>query len=276
MQKPDSKSKSNVWDTPVEEVLDQVTDKKAMAAIAKEEVKQTKAEPKAKVKTIDASEPLYDLEGLMTDFPTAKELEKFVFDKTGHALELKGRSNKFKYETAMAVLNGEKPDEILLGNENPYLDKNDLIPVDPMKELPARPKELHDQWMVTQFLTKTFPHPDSDWKASGQKCDVIFRKYTNNTITYEIIGPVAPRAVGTRVNKFGKEVPEKYTWVDPRTGEQIIRTGSGMLTPIGTRLKAYMTKQKVNKTTAWDAWIDREFIMMGDNSNMLDNPWGEV
>ena len=28
-------------------------------------------------------EPLFDLEGLMTDFPTARELEKFVYDRTG-------------------------------------------------------------------------------------------------------------------------------------------------------------------------------------------------
>jgi len=57
------------------------------------------------------SEPLYDLEGLMTDFPTARELEKFVFDQTGHVLNLKGRSNKFKYQTAMDVLNGASPED---------------------------------------------------------------------------------------------------------------------------------------------------------------------
>ena len=103
---------------------------------------------------------------------------------------------------------------------------------------------------------------------------MVFRKYTNNVITYEIIGPIAPRAIGERVNKFGKTVPEKYTWVDPRTGEQLIRTSSGMLTSVGSRLKAYMERQKVNKTTAWDAWIDREFVMLDGNTNLLDNPWG--
>jgi hypothetical protein len=30
----------------------------------------------------------YDLEGLMTDFPTAKDLERFVFDETGIVLNL--------------------------------------------------------------------------------------------------------------------------------------------------------------------------------------------
>ena len=210
----------------------------------------------------------------MTDFPTAKDLEKFLFDKTGVALDLKGRSNKFKYETALQILNGGEIPDILVASENPYLDKNDLVPVDPMKEIPPRPQEVVHEYLVTQFQSNTFPHPDDDWKASGQKCQVIFRKYVNNAITYEIIGPVAPRAVGERVNKFGKTVPEKYTWVDPRTGEQVIRTSSGMITPIGTRLKAYMQRQKVNKTTAWDAWIDRDFILNDGGANMIDNPWG--
>lgn len=276
MIKPDSKAKANVWDMPVEDTLDQATDKKAMAAIAKEEAKASKSKAEIKKQEAPTFEPLYDMEGLMTDFPTAKELEKFVFDKTGHALELKGRSNKFKYETAMAVLNGEKPDSMLLGNESPYLDKNELVPVDPMKEIPSLPIDINGQHIVTQYLTRTFPHPDADWKASGQKCDVVFKKYTNNVITYEIIGPVAPRAIGERINKFGKIVPEKYTWVDPRTGEQVIRNAMGILTPLGTRLKNYMEKQKVNKTTAWAAWIDRDFVLMDGGSNTLDNPWGDL
>ena len=143
-----------------------------------------------------------------------------------------------------------------------------------MKTIPPRPREIHGTAMVTQFLTRTFPHPDDDWKSSGQKCDVVFRKYTNNVITYEVLGPVAPRAVGERVNKFGKTVPERYTWVDPRTGEQVIRTESGMLTPLGTRLKMYMQRQKVNKTTVWDAWIDREFVLMDGQDSIGNDPWG--
>jgi hypothetical protein len=271
MKKPEA-NKPNMWDTPVEDTLDSITH---------EVTKPVKAEVKAKTKAElsqlveENAEPLYDLEGLMTDFPTAKELEKFLFDKTGVAVELKGRSNKFKYQTALDILEGRGIPKELTGGENPYLDKNDLIPVDEMKAIPPRPVEVHNEFLVNQFMTKTFPHPDADWKASGQKCDVIFRKYTNNIITYEILGPVAPRAVGTRVNKYGKEVPEKYTWVDPRTGEQVIRTASGMLTPLGTRLKNYMQTQKVNKSDAWAAWVDREFFIVdGGSSSLLDNPWG--
>ena len=96
-------------------------------------------------------EPMYDLEGLMTDFPTAKELEKFVFDETGIVLNLKGRSNKFKYSTAMAVLNGERPDPALVGSENPYVDKNDIVPVDPPKQVPPQPPEIFGHIPVVQF-----------------------------------------------------------------------------------------------------------------------------
>ena len=224
-------------------------------------------EPKLK-----PQEPLYDLEGLMTDFPTARELEKFVFDQTGIVLNLKGRSNKFKYQTAMDVLNGASPEDYLLGKENPYLDRNDLIPIDNLRENFPIPKEVQGVALVTVFQSKNFPHPDPDWKAQGQKCDVVFKKYVNNVITYEIIGPVAVRAVGSRINKFGKEVPEKYTWVDPRTGEQIIRDDSGRYTAVGTRLRNSMQKQKVSKTDFWQAWIDRDFVIGGDQQGTGD-PW---
>jgi hypothetical protein len=215
----------------------------------------------------------FDLEGLMTDFPTARDLERFLFDRTGVALDLKGRSNKFKYTTALDILNGSAVPTELIAQENPYLDKTDIVPEEPMKPVPPRPEEVHNAYLVTQFHSRTFPHPDPDFKAQGQKCDVVFRKYTNNVITYEILGPIARRAIGTRINKYGQEVPEKYVWIDPRTGEQVIRTESGMLTPLGTRLKAFMQKQKVNKTTVWDAWIDREFILTGEGAARLDDPW---
>jgi hypothetical protein len=234
--------------------------------------KATKSKETTKpVKKVEV-EPLYDIEGLMTDFPTAKELEKFVFDQTGHVLNLKGRSNKFKYQTAMDVLNGETPDPVLMGTENPYLDKNDMIPVEPMKKLPARPKEVVGHLQVSMYISKDFPHPDGDMAALNQKCEVVFRKYTNNAITYEVVGPITARQVGMRINKFGKEVPEKYEWVDPRTGEQLIRTDSGMLTPQGTRLKNRMGKAKIGNKSLWETFIDREF-WFGDSAAGIDNPW---
>jgi hypothetical protein len=216
----------------------------------------------------------FDLEGLMSDFPTAGELQKFVYDQTGVVLNLKGRSNKVKYQIALDVLNGGVPPAAVLGSENPYVDKNDVVPEDPLKPLPAKPEEIRGQIPATQFQVDTFPHPDPEFKAQGQKCSVIFRKYIDNTITYEIIGPIAQRAVGERVNKFGQRTPERYTWVDPRTGEQIIQHASGRITPIGTRLKNFMSKHKVGNKTQWETWIDRDFVIGGNPSEALDNPWG--
>jgi hypothetical protein len=231
--------------------------------------------PEVAVKpTTPEVEPLYDLDGLMTDFPTARELEQFVFDTTGYVLNLKGRSNKFKYQTAMDVLNGQVPDTTLLGKENPYINKNEIVPVEPLKALPAQPQEIFGHVPVTQFQTEMFPHPDPQWAAQGQRCSVIFRKYITGTITYEIIGPIAQRAVGERINKFGQSVPEKYVWVDPRQGEQVIQHFDGRVTPIGTRLKNFMTKLKIGNQTQWETWIDREFMIGGNAAAALDNPWG--
>lgn len=260
MNKQDAKP--NAWDQQTEQ---------SVAPAAK-----TKSTPApAPAPQVEANtEMMFDLEGLKTDFPTAKELEKFLFDRTGHSIDLKGRSNQYKYQTALDILNGAAPPTELFNPENPYLDKNDLVPVDTLREVPPPPQEIAGHYIVTTFVSRTFPHPDTQWKASGQKCDVIFRKYTNNAITYEVIGPVAPRAVGVRVNKYGKEVPEKYEWVDPRTGEQLIRNENGLLTPLGTRLRSYMARTKVNKSTAWDTWIDRDFVLLGGGGASLDNPWG--
>jgi len=216
----------------------------------------------------------FDLEGLMSDFPTAGELQKFVFDQTGVVLNLKGRSNKVKYQIALDTLNGKMPPAAVLGNENPYVDKNDIVPLEPLRATPPQPEEIRGQIPVTQFQCNIFPHPDKEWAAAGQKCHVMFRKYMDTTITYEIMGPIAQRAIGQRVNKYGKDVPEKYVWVDPRQGEQIIQYATGRITAIGTRLKNFMSKMRVGNKTQWETWIDRDFVIGGDATAALDNPWG--
>ena len=63
-------------------------------------------------------DPQFDIDGLMTDFPTATELERFVYDQTGIVLNLKGRANKLKYQVAMDVLNGVEVDPIFTGSDN--------------------------------------------------------------------------------------------------------------------------------------------------------------
>ena len=262
-----------------------VTKKKATPAVAEanpvwdievpEAVEPVQVEPQATYTppvAIAKPDVGYDLEGLMTDFPTATELQKFVYDQTGIVLNLKGRANKLKYQVAMDTLNGTIPETAFIGTENPYLDKNELIPQDPLRELPPRDADIDAAGSeVTRFATKLFPHPDPAWRAQDQKCHVIFRKYTSGMITYEIIGPIARKAFGTKINKFGQQQPERIGWVDPRTGEQIVRRSDGSITPIGTRLRGFMKRQEVNKSNQWDVWIDREFVMSDGAIN--DNPW---
>ena len=263
------KTTPSVWDDEVDAASAAVTSEVTPV----EPTKETKPKlSKPKVTFVEDSEPLFDLEGLMTDFPTAKELEKFVFDQTGIVLALKGRSNKFKYATAMDVLNGAEPDPTLLGTENPYLDKNELIPTETLKEVPAPEAAILNAGpVVNKFDTNLFPHPDPDWKAQDMKCTVTFKKYSNGIITYEILGPIAMRAIGTRINKYGKEQPEKYVWVDPRTGEQIIKRTDGSFTPLGTKLRGFMRRQRMNNSNQWDTWIDRDFVAADAIIN--DNPW---
>lgn len=232
----------------------------------------TKPRKEVKVAKTVEIEPLFDLEGLMTDFPTAAELERFVYDQTGIVLNLKGRSNKFKYQTALDVLNGQNPDEALIGSENPYINKADLVPADPLKEAPPKdPSIAKFGPEVNKFDTNLFPHPDPELKAQDQNCLVTFKKYANGAITYEILGPIAQRAIGERINKFGQRVPEKYVWVDPRTGEQVIVRPDGSLTPLGTKIRAFMRRQRMNNSNMWDVWVDRDFIVKDEF--VTDNPW---
>lgn len=231
-----------------------------------EEVKPV--EPKQKVS------PEYDLEGLMTDFPTAKELERFVYDETGQVLNLKGRANKLKYQIAMDVLNGVEVDPKFLGEDNPYVDKNEMIPEEPLKPKPARDSSLPPLSEIQNtFWSPVFPHPDSNERAMDKKVHVMFRKYTNGMISYEIQGPLEQRAHGEKIDKYGRPRPEIIKWIDPRTGEQLAVREDGTLTPQGKRIRAMMqgSKFRVNKSNQWDVFVDRELATL--LSKEITNPW---
>ena len=114
-------------------------------------------EPLEAITTVDALKPPkmeYSFEGLKEDFPTANELEKFVFDETRVSLKLKGLAPSKKYEVALAVLNGEDVDLRYITGSNPYLDNNDLIPEDPIKPIPKRdPKLPQAAQVMTVFIS---------------------------------------------------------------------------------------------------------------------------
>jgi len=206
----------------------------------------------------------FDIDGLMTDFPTAKELERFVFDETGIVLNLKGRANKLKYQVAMDVLNGLEVDTKFIGGDNPYIDKTELVPVEDLKEPPSRDLHLPEPNQLQNiFVSNVIPHTDFEARMQDKKISVYFRKYKTGEISYEITGPIEQRAHGMKLDKFGRERPEIIKWVDPRSGEQIIVRGDGTLTPQGRKLRGLMQSFKVNTSNQWDTWIDREFISLG-------------
>jgi hypothetical protein len=216
--------------------------------------------------------PEYDIDGLMTDFPTATELERFVFDQTGLVLTLKGRANKLKYQVAMDVLNGQDIDAKFIGTDNPYLERADLIPVEAMKEPAPRDPTLPGPDQVqNNFVSRFMAHPDPDFRAQDRKVDCLFRKYKNGMISYEVMGPLDQRPHGEKMDKFGRLRPEIIRWVDPRTGEQVIVRKDGTLTPVGRNIRAVMQTMRINNSNWWDTWIDREFVNV--EGGELRNPW---
>lgn len=239
-----------------------------------EEVKKTKIKQKQEVisDTTRLTHPEFDIEGLMTDFPTATELERFVYDQKQVVLNLKGRANKLKYQIAMDVLNDVEIDPKYIGSENPYIDKTELVPLDPIKPTPLRDVNLPDhKELQNTFYVPTFPHPDEEARAKDMKCHMLFRKYKNGVISYEILGPLQQRPYGEKIDKYGRTRPEVIKWYDPRSGEQMAQREDGTLTPQGKRLRATMQTYRVNKSNQWDVWVDREFVTL--NENIAHNPW---
>ena len=219
-----------------------------------------------------ATETEYDLEGLMNDFPTATELERFVYDQTGMTLNLKGRAQKLKYQVAMDVLNGVEVDTKFTNGENPYIDRAEMVPVEDLKDPAPRDPSLPDEAdLQNQFYSPFIPHPDNEYRARGHKVHTVFRKYKNGMISYEVMGPIEPKPVGEKMDKFGRIRPELMSWTDPRTGGQVVVRKDGTLTPQGRNLRALMQKLKVNNTNHWQMWVDRDFVML--DGGALNNPW---
>ena len=149
-----------------------------------------------------------------------------------------------------------------------------MVPIDPIREPPPRDALLppHSQIQNT-FYSPIVPHPDPEWRAMDRKVQVMFRKYNNGMISYEIMGPLEQKPVGEKIDKYGRIRPEVIKWVDPRTGEQIAVRSDGTMTPQGKRLRAMMQtgKFRVNKSNQWDIWVDREFASITDDA--AHNPW---
>jgi len=211
----------------------------------------------------------YDIEALKADLPTAKELAQFVFDKTNGAisLDLIGKPKDDQYQVAKNALEGKKvPSEFLTG-ENPYMDKKDEIPEDPLRVMPPRDPNLPSEDAQVHFFGATnMPHPLDP--QSDKKVYIDFRKYENGLITYTITGPIEQVAVGEKKNRYGQTVPEKYTWIDPRTPELVMRNADGTFTKEGRGLHTYCVGEK--GSGIW-SMIDRDMVTV--TAKNIANPW---
>ena len=209
----------------------------------------------------------YDIEALKADLPTAKELAQFVYDRTQIALDLVGKSKDDQYQVAKNALEGKKIPAEFITSENPYVEKKDLIPVDEIRKLPPRNPDLPPEDAQVHFFGATnMPHaldPQSD-----KKVGINFRKYENGLLTYQVMGPLEQIAVGSRINKYGQTVPEKYSWIDPRTEELVMRRPDGTFTERGRALHTFLIGEKGGGV--WNL-IDRD--MTSVTAKNIADPW---
>jgi hypothetical protein len=209
----------------------------------------------------------YDIEALKADLPTAKELAQFVYDKTQIAIDLIGKPKEEQYLVAKNALEGKKIPQEYLTDENPYVDRKELIPVDEMKKIPPRPDDLPPETSRVHFFGATnMPHPLDP--QSDRKVMINFWKYDNGMITYQISGPIEQVAIGSRLNKFGQTQPEKYSWIDPRTEEILLRRQDGSYTEKGRGIYSFCIGEK--GAGIWPL-IDKDVISFTEKN--IANPW---
>jgi len=209
----------------------------------------------------------YDIESLKNDLPNAKDLAQYVYDKVGLSLDFIGKPKDEQYQVARNALEGKKVPQEYFTEVNPYLDKKELIPVDELKAIPPRSKDLPEEGSHTHvFVATNMPHPLDP--QSDRKVQIRFRKYDNGAVTFQVNGPTEQIAIGERINKFGVKVPERYGWVDPRTEEILMKRADGTFTEKGRGLYAYCAGEKGGGI--WPL-IDKETLSM--ISRNITNPW---
>lgn len=209
----------------------------------------------------------YDIEALKADLPTAKDLAQFVYDRTQIALDLIGKPKEDQYTVAKNALEGKKIPTEYITLDNPYVDKKEQIPVDEKRKIPPRSEDLPPvENRVNFFGAFNMPHPQDP--QGDKKVQINFHKYDNGLITYQIMGPLEQIAVGEKINKYGQTIPEKYSWIDPRTEELIVRRPDGTYTKEGRGLYLYCTGEK--GSGIW-RMIDKD--MSTTSAKNITDPW---
>ena len=209
----------------------------------------------------------YDIEALKADLPTAKELAQFVYDRTQIALDLIGKPKEEQYLVARNALEGKKIPAEYMTEDNPYVDKTNTIPKDPIPPLPPRGADLpSEDAEIHHFGATNMPHPLNP--QSDRKVHIMFRKYNNNVVTFQVMGPMHYEEEGRRVNKYGQEVPERYKLVDPRTAETVLRNADGTFTERGLRMYTYCSGEK-----GAGIWTLIDKSLVSSSTKNIADPW---
>ena len=209
----------------------------------------------------------YDIEALKIDLPNAKDLAQFVYDKVEISLDFIGKPKEDQYMVARNALEGKKVPADFLTELNPYIDRKELIPVDEIRKLPPRSDDLPPADSQIHFFGATnMPHPLDP--QSDKKVGINFKKYNNGLLTYQVMGPLEQVAVGTKINKYGQEVPERFSWIDPRTEELVMRNPDGTFTQRGQGLYTYLIGEKGGGI--WGL-IDKDMVRA--TAKNIADPW---
>jgi len=209
----------------------------------------------------------YDIDALKADLPTAKDLAQFVYDRTQIALDLIGKPKEDQYQVAKNALEGKKIPAEYVTTDNPYVDKKEQIPVDEKRKLPPRSEDLPPlESRVNFFGAFNMPHPNDP--QGDKKVQINFHKYDNGTITYQIMGPLEMIPVGEKINRYGQTVPERYSWMDPRTEELILRRPDGTYTEKGRGLYLFCSGEK--GSGIW-RMIDKDMSTV--SAKNITDPW---
>lgn len=215
-----------------------------------------------RAQTLDTPEILFDLEGITADFPNTNELVKFVFQETGYNLKIQGRKREFAYGLALATLNGVVPDAKYTDDDNPFVNKENIIPTEDKRELAPKDPNIPDESLARPFHDKlSNTHPLADPR---DKMNVVFRNYPNGLTTFEIEGPIVYiNSVEVTKNSFGQTVPAYIRCIDPRMEERIIAE-NGRLNELGRYLHD-VYKGDADNAFKWPVFIQRDRVTLRES-----------
>lgn len=246
---------------------------------AEEEVSLPKAKAKTKVKTdvkVEDPTPTFSevtAEGLRLDAKNTTELENLVYSLTNGMLSLNllGIGEK-AYELALDALQGRPVPDAIIRKKPLFQDRVGKHIVPKLKHVLAsdfpRSPDLPDETPIYSFQsTGHIEHPDQELRAKGQKVTIEFRKYSDDSLTYQVVSsPFPVTQISGQLDEDGNRIRHVVDWIDPRGSEKYVRKGATGYTNIGRALKLKLSGVPLLNCSVWD-YVDRPIETMSSTSS---------